>query len=440
MTRFTDLIVRLGRPLLTAAVALTPSLFLLPDPARAEEPYHTPLAGFAYDTTLFGKQVHAPARDRSDLTALNLGILYVPNIKGEVVQPFGALYLWRNIDNGNTIFRGIVVGVYDEIWYSTKPKALGGADLVLTLDNFTVPVAQSEYVEGVEIDDAMYWHQWNVGLGLGYSRNLQPGFDDNRFAITLLYEPGMLVFHTSSDTLNNYIIPQNTFEQRVHLRIRADAMTRNIMELAHHGLSGGMDVMYGNRLDWNSWGGDPAFGISGGASHRNWLTASAYGVAAGGVPFVQDERHRLILRVHTGVGSHVDRFSAFRLSGGVMGDEAESMSRINLAGSAFNEFFTDAYAIASLEYRYEVLFFLYLHLKGQIAEVDRYRFDTNSIPGPASYRLNTLPAVTAWITTGFIWNSELEVYFTHSFGILRDINRNPQFGGNAVTVSWAREF
>jgi hypothetical protein len=441
VTQITFLIARFNR-LSFILVVLLGLLLSLPGLARAgeEEPYHTPLAGFAYNTTLFGREVHAPARDRSDLTALNLGLLYVPDIKGEIVQPFGALYLWRNIDKGNTIFRGIVVGVYDELWYSTKPKALGGADLVLSFDNFTVPVAQSEYVEGVEIDDALYWHTLHAGFGIGYSKNISPGFDDNRFAITLLYEPGLLNFHTSTDTLNSYIIPQNTFEQRVHLRVRADAMTRNIMELAHHGISGGMDVVVGNRLNWDSWGGDPAFGISNGPSHRNWLTASAYMEAAGGVPFVQDERQRLILRMHTGVGSHVDRFSAFRLSGGVLGDEAESMSRDNLAGSAFNEFFTDAYAAASLEYRYELLFFLYLHLKGQIAEVDRYRFDTPSITGPASYQLNTLPAVTAWITTGFIWNSELEIYYTHSWGILRDINRNPRYGGDAVTVSWAKEF
>ncbi|HXZ24945.1 MAG TPA: hypothetical protein VEI24_01885, partial [Nitrospiria bacterium] len=330
MTQLTYPIARFDR-LSVALIIMLGLLLSFSGLARAgeEEPYHTPLAGFAYNTTLFGREVHAPSRDRSDLTALNLGLLYVPNIKGEVVQPFGALYFWRNIDNGDTIFRGIVVGVYDELWYSTKPKVLGGADFVLTLNNFTVPVAQSEYVEGVEIDDALYWHQWNVGFGIGYSKNISPGFNDNRFAITLLYEPGMLNFHTSSDTLNSYIIPQNTFEQRVHLRVRADAMTRNIMELAHHGISGGMDVIYGNRLNWNNWGGDPTFGISNGPNHRNWFTAEAWTVAAGGVPFVQDQRHRLIFRLHAGVGSHVDRYSAMRLSGGILGDEAESMARTN---------------------------------------------------------------------------------------------------------------
>jgi hypothetical protein len=430
---------RRGLSLIVGSVALG-VLLNFPGIAHSEEPYHTPLAGFPYDTTLFGRDVYAPARDRSDLTALDLGTMFVPNIKGEVVEPFGALYLWRNMDEGNTIFRAILVGVYNDIWYSTTPKWLDGANMVISLNNFTVPVALSEYVEGVEIDDSLHWYQWNVGVGVGYSRNINPGFDDNRLAITLLYEPGMLAFNNSSDTPPGYLVPHDTFEQRVHLRVRTDAMTRNIMEMAHHGLSGGLDVIYGNRVHWDDWGGDPTFGISNGAGHRNWLTATAYFEAAGGVPFVQSERHRLILRTHAGVGSHVDRFSTFRLSGGVFDDEAEDLSRVNLPASAFLEFLSDAYSITNLEYRYEALFFLYLHVQGSIAVMERYRFDTPNIDGPASYQLNVLPAVTAWITSGFIWNSELEVYYSHGFGILRDIHRNPKFGGDAVIVSWSKEF
>ena len=408
--------------------------------ARAEEPYHTPLAGDAYTTTLLGQPVNAPARDRTNVTALDLGVYFVPDIKEEVVQPFGSLYFWRNLDDGKTIVRAIVAGVYNDVWYSVTPPALGGAEAVFILHNFTVPVAQSEYVEGVEISDDLYWFQMNLGFGLGYSTKLAPGLQDNRLDVSLTYEPGFLAFRKGSETLPGYRVPQNTYEGRVHLRFRADAMTRNLMELAHHGLSGGMDAVYGNRVDWNNWGGDPAFGMSGGASHRNWLTATAYAVAAGGVPFVQDERQRLIARLHAGVGSHVDRFSALRINGGIFGDEAEDLSRAPLPAAAYNEFFTDLYSIASLEYRYELLFFTYLHLRGNIAWVDRYRFDSPSITGPASYQFDTIPSVTVGITTGFIWNSELEVYYTHSFGLLREIDRNPRFGGNSVVVLWAREF
>ena len=429
-----------GGVLSAAGAIVLGGLFFLTGPARAEEPYHTPLAGDAYHTTLFGEEVNVAPRDRTNLTALNLGLYYVPDIKEEVVTPFGTLYFWRNFDDGKTILRAVVSVVYNDVRYTVTPPALGGLEVVFTLHNFTVPVAQSEYVEGVEIDDALYWLQWNLGFGLGYSTKLAPGFQDNILDVSLTYEPGMLTSRKSSETLPGYVVPQNTYEGRVHFRFRADAMTRNIMELAHHGLSGGVDVIYGNRTDWNSWGGDAAFGMSGGASHRNWLTAAAYAVAAGDVPFVQDERHRLIAQLHAGVGSHVDRFSALRINGGPGGDEAEALSRVILPAGAFDEFFTPLYGIASLEYRYELLFFLYLHLKGDLAAVERYRFDTPSIQGPASYQLNTMPSVTAGLTSGFIWNSELEVYFTHSFSMLRDIDRNPQFGGNSLVVSWSREF
>jgi hypothetical protein len=414
--------------------------------ARAEEPYHTPLAGAGFTTTVFGHKAVVPARDRTNLTAINLGLQGIPDYPGEKVAGFGALYMWRVLDDGKTRFRGIMDVVYDDLRYSTKPSFLGGAEMVLTFHNFTVPVAQSEYVEGVEIDDPLYWYEAQLGVGLGASTKIAPGHDDNFAEVALTYEPGFLVFRKAADHAPTFSVPGNVYEGRVHLRARADAMTRNVMELAHHGLSGGMDVVYGNRPGWDSWGGTPAFGTSGGASHRNWLTASAYAVAAGGVPFVQDQHHRLIARLHAGVGSHIDRFSGLRLSGGPVSDEVEDLARPVLQGSAFNEYFTDAYAITSLEYRYEVLFFFYLHFEGDVAWVDRYRFTTSGtgpgqgINGPASYEFDMIPSVTTALTTGFIWNSELEVFYTHSFGILRDMNGNPTFGGDAVVVSWAREF
>jgi hypothetical protein len=408
--------------------------------ALAEEPYHAPLAGVGFTTTVFGHEAVVPARDRTNLTAINLGIYGIPDYPGEKVAGFGAIYLWRNLDDGKTRFRGIMNGVYNDVRYAATPAFLGGAEMVLTFNNFTVPVAQSEYVEGIEIDDPLYWYQAQLGAGLGYATNIAPGHQDNIAEVSLTYEPGFLVFRSAANSVPGFSVPRNVYEGRVHLRMRADAMTRNVMELAHRGLSGGMDVVYGNRPGWENWGGTPAFGISGGASHRNWLTASAYAVAAGGVPFVQDEHHRLIARLHAGVGSHVDRFSGLRVSGGPGGDEAESLSRPLLEGAAFNEYFTDAYAISNLEYRYEVLFFLYLHFRGDVAFVDRYRFTTPSTTGPASYEFDMIPSVTTGLTTGFIWNSELEVYYTHNFGILRDINGNPSFGGDAVVVSWSREF
>ncbi len=413
---------------------------LLVGSVRAEEPYHTPLAGDAYTTTVFGHPAVVAPRDRTNLTALNLGLYAVPDYKGEKLAGFGALYRWRNVDDGKTVFRGIMNGVFDDVRYTITPSFFGGANAVFTFHNFTVPVAQSEYVEGVEVPDPLYWYEAQLGLGLGASTKLAPSHQDNIAAVSLTYEPGFLVFRKAVDHAPGFGVPGNTYEGRVHLRARADAMTRNVMELAHRGLSGGMDVVYGNRSNWNTWGGDSAFGMSGGASHRNWLTASAYAVAAGGVPFVDDEHHRLIARAHAGVGSHVDRFSGLRLSGGPGGDEAESLSRPILQGAAFNEFFTDLYGITSLEYRYELMFFFYLHFQGDIAWVDRYRFTTPGFTGPASYQLDVIPSATVGLTTGFIWNSELEVYYAHSFGMLRNIAGNPRFGGNSVVVSWAREF
>ena len=58
---------------------------------------NTPLAGEQYHTEVLGKPVDIPLRDRRNVTAINFGVLWIPNGPSFLeVLPFGSLYLWRN--------------------------------------------------------------------------------------------------------------------------------------------------------------------------------------------------------------------------------------------------------------------------------------------------------------------------------------------------------
>ena len=54
---------------------------------------HTPLAGEAYKTTLFGRTIEIPARDRENVRSLTLGgNYYTPELGGDVAVPIAVLY------------------------------------------------------------------------------------------------------------------------------------------------------------------------------------------------------------------------------------------------------------------------------------------------------------------------------------------------------------
>jgi hypothetical protein len=55
--------------------------------------YRTPRAGEALELEIFGRHVSVPERDRSHTNAVNLGsVIVTPNIGGQSVIPFAALY------------------------------------------------------------------------------------------------------------------------------------------------------------------------------------------------------------------------------------------------------------------------------------------------------------------------------------------------------------
>jgi hypothetical protein len=391
--------------------------------------YRTPLAGEGFRAKVFGKEITVHPRDRRSVSDWDLGAavnLPTPDSKG--IIPMGAIYLWRH-PNDQTLFRGDLAGVYDDIFYSRAFSRTGSFEWVFTFDNYTVPIAQYELVEGESVkSEELLWGYVRPGFGIGYRRQVSPGHQDNMAAVDLTIEPGFLFFDDGSKTAADFVVPHNGFEIREHLQLRWDALDRNIMSLPHRGFAAGADLVHGNRTNWENWGVN---GSQDAGSGRDYISFTGYLVAAGGVPGIRSERDRLVGSLYGGVGRHLDRFSAPRIGGGVapMGEEYGSTWRPILPGSVIQEFFPDHYVIATAEYRRELLFFTYLSFDASLGWLDRLKQTDNGVIS----KNGVFPAVGAKLTTGFLFNTRLQLAYNYNFRVIR----NGHHGGHEIVFHFS---
>ena len=281
------------------------------------------------------------------------------------------------------------------------------------------------------------WNYVFAGFGVAYRKLLSPGHQDNALEVSLTYEPGYRWFRGSGDASPNFIVPNDTYEGRVHLRLRNDALERNLMEHPHRGYALGGDFFYGHRATWRQWGG-VAFGDPNTEQERDYLLGSAYALAAGGIPGIASERHRLILSFHGGIGQDLDRFSTFRLPGRPTGYEWEALALPILPSVAFNELTPTRYAIVHATYRYEALFFLYPYIRGLYGLVEQPRFQPD---GSIRNQMDPMPAVSGGVVSGAPWRSQIEVNYSYNFGIYGDRGGGPTVAGrHGFFVFWSREF
>lgn len=369
------------------------------------------------------------------MTAINIGMNWIPDGPERLeLLPFGALFVWHNWDDENRRFRGTFSVAFNDIQYQRGLSSTSPWFAAMTFENVIIPFGRYEYVEGQAIKDVdLQWNHLFAGIGFGYRRLVSPGFQDNVVEFSLTYEPGYRWFDGSSKTSKNFMVPQNTYEGRVHARLRVDKLERNLMELLHKGVALGGDALYGHRAQWRPWG-DPAFETPDNHDERTFMVASIYAAIAGGVPWVPSERHRLIATIYGGVGKNLDRFSTFRLPGRPTGYEWEALSRPLIPGVAFNELFPRKYAIANLTYRYEALFFLYPYIRGTWSAIERARFNGD---GTIRNQVDMLPAVGGGIVSGAPWGSQIEINYSYNFGIYRD-RHGPKLGGSSVVVFWSK--
>ncbi len=397
-----------------------------------EGTYHTPLAGEGFRTQVFGRDVVVHPRDRRFTAAWDLSLaFYEPGPQHSEVIPIGVLTFWQHPDD-ERLFRAQISGMYNEIFWGRTLPRFGPLEGVLTFENFNVPFAQAELVDGRAIDpEELVWGYVRPGFGLGYRRQVSPGHQDNMAAVDLTVEPGFLYFGKGSKTAQNFVVPQDTFALRGHLQTRLDALERNLLELPHRGIAAGADFTYGYRTDWENWG------VNGGETAgkgRVFQSYTGYFLAAGGIPGINDDRHRLVGVVHVGIGHNLDRFSAPRVGGGPnpMGEEYGTTSDPVLPGAVVQEFFPNHYLLFTGEYRWEPIFFVYLGINASVGRLDRLR-----INGSETVKKNdTLTSVGARLTSGFVFRTRLQVVYNHNFSVVRD----GQYGGHEMILNLARNF
>ncbi len=394
--------------------------------------YRTPRAGSGFRTELFGEPVTVRPRNRRDVKAWGLGASVAsPDVQGSSLLPYGALYFWNHPDE-NSLLRAVVAGLVNNIVYARSMDAWGPWEGSLHFDSVTLPITQTESIDGKAlVEEGLVWGRAHLGLGIGYRRQLEfPTEDDNMFELTwVVAEPGFMYFLEGDDPVDNFRKPSNTLELRSRIRVRLDTMERNLLGLPHEGWVTGADLLAAHRFNWNGWGKD---GQEHAAEARDYASVSGYVMRAAGVPFVDSERHRLILTLQGGVGWDLDRFSKWRIGGGPTGEDYESIGRTILPGALIEEFNTDRYGIFMAEYRWEPVFFLYLSARAALTYIRRPRFNATDL----SVQDDFMTSVGARITSGFLFETRLQFEYNYNFDVIRDGG----YGGHEVTFYIAGEF
>ncbi|QEM66844.1 hypothetical protein FO488_00840 [Geobacter sp. FeAm09] len=387
--------------------------------------YATPLAGDAGSVDLLGQQVRIPARDRGNTLALTLGgTLFAPALGSADALPVAALYGRRETPHSRS---RLVFGVFvNELDHAHK---FDNFEILAHLENTTVPFPATEIVGGREVRaSSVVWGQAAAWVGAGYRLPVAPLQVDNDLRLQLFYEGGYLYSSRTVDSGADVRLPPDTVTHGVRLRGRYDGMRRNIMELLHQGVAGGLDVEWQRRAHW-------ADANYGGADYRKdetqeFVKLSGYLMAAAPVPGLS-ERDRLIFSVYGGTTAEndLDRFSAFHIGGGPFPCESDDLARIPYPGAEFNQFPVSDYIVGTAEYRRELLFFLYLHLRGTFAWANRDVLSTH----PLRFHESRGQALSVGLTSGLPWDSTLYLEYSYDSGILRN-----GVSGSSLSLLWSK--
>ncbi len=397
---------------------------------QASDEYHTPLAGKRLEVEVFGRKVVVEERDRTKTLALTIGVTgFVPSIDDNTVVPFFALYyngLWEEERHVRATISGLVNTVdYEEMF--------GGPTLLLHFDNYTLPFESAELVDGEELDASkLIWGSVNARVGVGYSQKVWPGNEDNAIKIGISYEGGLLYFDDTSGTPDSSIIPQDTYVHGLRLQGHLDMFQRNLMELPHYGIAAGFDLELKRRNVWRDFG-NPGALLFDSEKTRDYLKLSGFLALAGPLPGLS-ERHRFLVQLHAGYSpaDNLDRFSAFRVGGGPMPSESHDLARNPLPGAMFDQFPVQDFVIASVEYRLELAFWFYVHVRGHYALAKIPTMDHDRV----LFRRKEDYMVSGAITSGFLWDSQLMIDVTQDLrGVLRGGTE-----GTSIMAMWSKAF
>lgn len=391
--------------------------------------YHTPLAGEPLHTIFMDTPVHIPAMDRGRVTALTLGGVFYTPTQGETsLTPIGALFLKRVWENSRT--RDVISLFVNDLEYD---RSFGNLELVTRFENNTIPGGQREVVNNREIKSSdTVWGTIIGSIGPGLRYQVAPFQVDNDLRLQLLGKVGYFYANRTSDTGPNLVLPPNTMLYGVKLRGRYDGMRRNLLELPHTGMAAGFDLDFMHRDTWANFGTIPD-AIFTEADTRNYLQFNGYLMGVSGIPGLS-EKNRIFFSFHGGMTPRksADRYNAITIGGGPLPGESDDLCRPDYPGTMFNQVLVANYTLAALEYRRELAFFIYLHLRETFIWADRAAVtDTNTF----LFKSSTGAATTIGLDTGFFWNSELYLGYSWDSGFIRNGR-----SGSGLILTWNKSF
>lgn len=391
--------------------------------------YRTPLAGEPFHTVFMGKPVAIPAQNRGSVTALTLGGGgYLPKQGETSVTPIAALFLMRDWQSSRT--RNVISIFVNDLEYD---KSFGNLELVARLENNTVPFGQKDVVNDHEIKTSdTIWGTVTGSLGPGLRYKVAPFQVDNDLRLQLLGKAGYFYAKRTGDTGPDLVLPPETMLYGVKLRGRYDGMRRNLLELPHAGMAAGFDLDYMHRDRWADFGTTPDALFSK-SNTQDYTQLNGYLMAAGGIPGLS-EKNRILFSLHGGAtpGKSADRYNAITIGGGPLPGETGDLCRPDYPGTMFSQVLVSNYALAALEYRRELAFFLYLHLRETLIWADRASVTaTNRF----FFKSSTGAATTIGLDTGFFWNSEIYLGYSWDSGFIR--NGKP---GSGLILIWNKSF
>lgn len=390
--------------------------------------YHTPLAGEAYHTIFMGEPVDVPTEDRGHVTALTIGgTFYTPKQGSTAFQPIGSLYVKRVWEESRT--RNLISIFVNSLEYERNLDYIDNLELVGLFDNYTIPVAQKVTLNNQEINaSSLKYGYFLASLGPGLRYKVAPFQVDNDLRLQLLGRVGYFYDRRTGDTSPALIVPPDTILYGTKLRMRYDGMRRNMLELPHEGFAAGFDVDYTVRNHWSDTG-VPGVSLIPKNNSQQYAQGAGYFMGVGGIPGLS-EKNRIFASFHGGgMDKHsADRYNAFSIGGGPLPSESDDLYRPDYPGTVFNQIFVSDYALAAVEYRRELTFFMYLHLRGSFIWAHQA---TAFGAGQVGFRATDGQAATIGVDTGFFWNSEVYLDFSHDSGFVRNGK-----AGSAVTLTW----
>src|SRR5208282_4832267 len=106
-------------------------------------------------------------RDGRSVSAMDIGLaLNTPLPEDRQFIPWGAFYIWRH-PNDVELLRAVIVGVYNDIFWAHASENIEPFELVATFNNYTIPLAQSELVDGRAVkNEELLWGYVRPGFGL----------------------------------------------------------------------------------------------------------------------------------------------------------------------------------------------------------------------------------------------------------------------------------